>query len=321
MELDLARLTRAPQVAFAERSPSSSDIEAERELRFVVEATDLSWVNTLRRIMISEVPTLSVDLVEIETNTSVLTDEFIAHRVGLIPLDSTNVDRYSNTRDCSCDGRCPNCSVEYSLSVSCPDGPDIIEVTSADLHIVPGTMREDIDEVLPVHKDLQDAIRIVKLGKRQELKLRAIAKKGIGKEHAKWSPVCCSVFAPEAVISLNPQRIAELSPEGREAFAHSCPTLVFKYDEQTEHVLIDNPSACMFCEECTSFAEEAQKPDLVKISQRQDKFTFTVETTGCMKPEQVVLSAVSVLRGKLDTVMAALDDLRNAPAPMAMEHL
>lgn len=44
----------------------------------------------------------AIDMVEIETNTTVLADEFIAHRLGMIPLISSNCDegiRY--TRVCN----------------------------------------------------------------------------------------------------------------------------------------------------------------------------------------------------------------------------
>lgn len=84
------------------RGPRQPQIEIlelkEDSMVFLLTKTDTSIANALRRIMIAEVPTMAIDLVEIENNTSVLHDEFIAHRLGLIPLRSSRMDRFNYTR-------------------------------------------------------------------------------------------------------------------------------------------------------------------------------------------------------------------------------
>lgn len=81
---------RQPKIEIMEMKPDS--------MTFVLSKTDTSVANALRRVMISEVATMAIDLVEIEENSSVLTDEFIAHRLGLIPLTSLTADKFNYTR-------------------------------------------------------------------------------------------------------------------------------------------------------------------------------------------------------------------------------
>lgn len=53
---------------------------------FYVKGIDLSLTNALRRIMIAEVETLAIEMVEVEENDTVLFDEFLVHRMGLVPF-------------------------------------------------------------------------------------------------------------------------------------------------------------------------------------------------------------------------------------------
>lgn len=183
--------------------------------------------------MIAEVPTIAIDLVEIENNTTVLNDEFIAHRLGLIPIVSNFAARMINPFEATGD---PNeiTDIVFSLDVKCTTD-NTQYVTTDDLQI--DHMFPDVAPIFYRDESQQEKpIVIVKLRKGQELKLRAIARKGVGKDHAKWIPVATTVFTFMPDIKINDSLVEQLTEQEREDLCRSDPSGTFRYNQVTRKV-------------------------------------------------------------------------------------
>ena len=290
----------------------------ENSIRFRLKNTSLAYANSLRRIMISEIPTMAIEFVTIRENTTPLHDEYIAHRLGLIPLSSSSIENFNYRADCLCSesANCTICSVKFRLSVKNLNEA-VRNVTTDDLKQELKNdmgMQGKIDHqtsvkpiTYPIVINGERVVRpilIMKLGKNQQLDLDCIATKGIGKEHAKWSPVCVAAFKFEPKITLNEVKGMQLNIDSKRAFVNCCPTKVFELNDEKKSVEVKDASKCMFCYECIKFQKDMNIEDLIKVE--DGDFIFDIESNGALKPDEIVNFSFDVLGKKLETLRSEL---------------
>ena len=147
----------------------------ERKMSIKLKGVPLQYANALRRICLNGIPIFAIDTIDIIENSSVLPDEGLAHRLGLVPI-KTDLGRFNEPAKCDCKSEtgCSNCKVMLVLDSGAADGPKTIftdELTSED------------DSIKPI----SDKIPIVQLATGQRVKMECYARLGRGREHAKWN--------------------------------------------------------------------------------------------------------------------------------------
>ena len=149
----------------------------DNELVIMIEGINSTIANTIRRTIVSEVPTLAVEEVEFVKNQTALYDEILANRIGLIPI-KTDLKAYSLKNESS-----TKATTELKLTLK----------TKGPKTVYSGDFKSKDAKCVPVY----DNIPLVTLLKDKELVLQATAILGKGKTHVKFSPgLCYYVNAP-----------------------------------------------------------------------------------------------------------------------------
>jgi len=166
-----------------------------------LEGVDRSYANAVRRFCISEVPSMAIDDVVILENSSVLYDEILAHRLGMVPI-RTDLERYVLPEKCDCGSPlgCNKCRVLLVLDATGKE-----RVTT----IYSGDLVSEDREMRPI----SETIPLVKLARGQTVKLEAYARLGRGKEHAKWQPCTVAVLTdgkPDGNLNLMVESVGGL---------------------------------------------------------------------------------------------------------------
>ncbi|HLI46365.1 MAG TPA: DNA-directed RNA polymerase subunit D [Geobacterales bacterium] len=147
------------------------EILNKNELTMELKVSGISpqFMNLLRRVLIARVPTIAIDDVIIVENSSIMYDEMLAHRLGLIPIKADILNLKEDT------------IAYFKCEVSAEYGDRVVysrDLVSSDPNIVPA----------------YDTIPICKLARGQKLSFEAIARVKYGYQHARFQPVSACAY-------------------------------------------------------------------------------------------------------------------------------
>ncbi|XP_062345164.1 DNA-directed RNA polymerases I and III subunit RPAC1 isoform X2 [Cinclus cinclus] len=246
--------------------------EEEDTLEFDMVGIDAAIANAFRRILLAEVPTMAVEKVFVYNNTSIVQDEILAHRLGLIPIRADpRLFEYRN------------------------------QVYSKHMTWVPLGNQTDLfpdADFRPVHDDI--LIALLRPG--QEIDVLMHCVKGIGKDHAKFSPVATASYRLLPDITLLQPVEDEAAETLQKCFS---PGVIEIQNINGKKVArVANARLDTFSREV--FRHESLK-NLVRLARVRNHYIFSVESTGILPPDVLVSEAIKILMGKCQRFLNELD--------------
>jgi DNA-directed RNA polymerase subunit D len=227
--------------------------------RFLLKDSTPAFANALRRAMMDLVPTMAIDEVTFNANSSALYDEILAHRLGLLPL-RTDLKSYTIKAECTCKGEgCAKCTLLLTLRAK---GPCTVYA-------------EDIKSKDPKVKPVFPQTPIVTLLKGQELEFEATAILGRARTHVKFSP-CLAWYVYKPTITVN-----NTHPQFAE-FKEKYPPQIFK-DNKIDPKLIEQYNLYE--------AVEGINDEIVKVERDPTTFIFNIEPWGQLSPAEILATA------------------------------
>ena len=282
------------------------------ELQFDMVGIDASIANAFRRILLAEVPTMAIDKVFMMNNTSVIPDEVLAHRIGLIPL---KVDaRLFEFQQPDSESLNANEVLKFNLKVKCErnlsaskddNNPDTLfkkaKVYSGDIVWHPLEEQKDLfSEVKPLHDD----ILIAKMRPGQIIDMEMHAVKGIGKTHAKFSPVATAAYRLLPTITLLKPVIGKSAEQLQACFSPGVIDVFCNKKGKKEARVVDpRKDSCS-----REILRHPTLKDLVKLGRVRDHYIFSVESVAGIGSADLVVESIKILMGKCRTFIKALEN-------------
>jgi DNA-directed RNA polymerase subunit D len=253
----------------------------EDRARFLLSGVSAALANGIRRACMSEVPTLAIDEISIYDNTSVLFDEQIALRIGLVPLKAEDLNIFRTPEECQCDGAgCPGCRVDFILSV---EGPGTVH--SRDLQFSDPGVRPAFD-----------SIPLAILGKGEKVVIEGYATMRTGRDQSKWQSGTMCGYKNLAQIE-----IGDCNGCGR--CVEVCPRKVLIMEEGRAKAT--NTLECSLCKLCSEECEAG----VIQISPILDSFVMTIDGCGSIPAKELVIRAGQEIQKRAEALEAQLAEI------------
>lgn len=275
--------------------------------------------------MIADVPTFAIETVHMENNTSVVQDEVLAHRLGLIPFKggANGFRKFMKFYRKPEEGQEHNYvdynTIQLSLDVVCTHNKDAAEdeTDPAKLYHHANVYAKDIvfkpvgrqdkyfsgeDAIQPVHPD----ILIAKMRPGQEIHCTMLMHKGVGSDHAKFSPVATASYRLLPTIKIKSPILGEDAKKFQKCFPEGVIGLEkvsrkeakegpLKGHEGEYKAVVVDPMRDTVSRECLRHEEFKNK---VELGRRRDHFIYSVESTGQLRSDEIFLESVALFKEK-----------------------
>ncbi len=255
--------------------------------RLIIEGVEVPFMNTLRRIILTEVPSMAIDEIVVLENSSILNDEILAHRLGFVPLE-TDLDTYNLPKECSCKSEfgCNLCRATLTLDIEATDS--VKTVYSSDL--VPNN-----PDIAPV----SDKIPITKLAPDQRIRLEAYARLGKGKEHVKWQPVSVCAYKNFPKVKID-EKLCDACGKCVDV----CPKRVLT--NVGKNIGIRNITECTLCQDCVDACPK--DPTAIEVTWAKNAFILGIESNGGLSVDRLLFESLKILDGKAENFLNLLTE-------------
>lgn len=248
-------------------------------LSYRINHIDPSVLNAVRRTIISDIPTVAINWVFIRENETVMADEVLSHRLGLVPIicDPSEIEpvkRESNFNPAT------DLTEENSIAMSLV----VANTSKKILPVYSNDIRIESDAKVQVKKN----VLITRLAPNKRIECKLFAILGTGRDHSKWMPTAVCYYRYIRKLTLkDPTKAEEIKKYFREGF-----TVTDKGAQIDEDKLLVNMDVLK------------THSDSVSIHTETDSFLFEIETIS-EPPKSILKRGLHALHSKLEEIEAA----------------